>query len=545
MDYPFKKSEYDAVQDDFDKLEDKKTQLDSELSDKRTELSKIVGELIQLNSEIAKFNFIKKIFSKEYKAKKIKKAALIDKQNETKKVMESLLSKLSEINNAIYSLEAVVNSIPDYAKIRRKLLDEKVYKNGILFIDGNSALDSKAVDVPIEGDFCIDDLVLVHASMNMPKNGIIRAAKEKIVELHEIKVAQHRLTTHFALNGRVGNHGYNSWDKMGIIIIDPLKSHIKDVNNLLTVDTYFLGDFHLSDEAIIMIREDLIDSIPKELMSKYKIVMFSGDNITAVNKLLLMLGYKPQTIDAYAWRNHKNQKIVDTFFDKNYPHITKELHFSSFEAKISGRLKERDAIYARTVGLKELNGIKGIDNIPLDVLRKMYLLYYKLFFCTSDFVDNFATIIHFLKSNYIVMDDDKIRSLSTEEALKLEVKLKENPNLYDEMYQLLLEKILGIKELQFEELKESYMRTLTELSDRGYKDLDERECFRGYLGNEASGKYQNNIFFINGKYYLLTDDFLKRIKKERNVEKNLEPLDAYKLYDAIFMGDKSKGTHSV
>ena len=490
------------IKDKYDDTIDKSNQLNNDLLGKNHELRNTIYEISELKKVMVNPNLLNKLLSKKYKEQKARMEELVALQSR-------LEQEIKDLDLELQNLYSSIGNIPNYVTEREKLRTEQVTEDGILVIDGTKPLNVNCVNIRFKEPLTIDDLVLVHATNSFPQNRTIRCAKEKMVG-DDIQVAQHRLTTHFAINGRVGNHTLNVWDDMGIIIIDPLNKHIDEISNLLTVDTFKRGDFQISNKAVIMVSEKVFDTIPPEAFSEYTIVKFTGDSITATNKMLLMLGYKPQIVNKDTWASRNNQELFDNFVQEQYPEKRSQIHSGSIESNIETMLKSRDRMIAKMKGLNEINGTNGFSNIPLSELRDFWL------FANKDVVgkDDIKEVITDFDSNRfynmcinygVSIKNDSISFLGTEDTLELQKNAIEDKNYNKDLYYDLFIQVLGIKPLDFEEYNNSFESLLQENVPEG-EDVNRKSAF-SYFTNPMSTV--GSIILFNGNYYQITEDYIK------------------------------------
>lgn len=115
----------------------------------------------------------------------------------------------------------------------------------------------------------------------------------------------------FSLNGICpddNEHGFanNTFSNKDVAIIEPLSEHIDQIISLVPTDTSIKGDVILSNEAIILIREDVYNSLNEEQKSmlhsnKFHIKTFVGSLKDAIKNELQNSGkYIPETLSLSA-----------------------------------------------------------------------------------------------------------------------------------------------------------------------------------------------------------------------------------------------------
>lgn len=112
--------------------------------------------------------------------------------------------------------------------------------------------------------------------------------------------SQYRSTIHFTLNGLVSNHSKGEFDNRNFIIIDKLANHLgkEDFRSLRMEDTFVKGPFKLSSDAVILINKDKYGELLKDnpWLNDYHVTLFTGDEKTATEEVLLDLGITPEDI---------------------------------------------------------------------------------------------------------------------------------------------------------------------------------------------------------------------------------------------------------
>ena len=198
------------------------------------------------------------------------------------------------------------------------------FQNDVLFMDDTPFNDQeKMVDLSFD-ELSIDELVMIHATNFFPEKHEIKSNRggQKIYteEINgQIMVFNNsRDTVHFAINGRVSSHIFGNWDKMKYIIIEPIKEHIDQLESFRVVDSWIRGNVELSNKAILLVKDDEYDNLTDEQKKEYEIIKFRGDSAIVVQKLLIMLGYKPQTVKKDNWKNEKNGAKVQFFVNEKY-----------------------------------------------------------------------------------------------------------------------------------------------------------------------------------------------------------------------------------
>lgn len=103
-------------------------------------------------------------------------------------------------------------------------------------------------------------------------------------------------TLSFSLNGLVPDDMNNKFSDMKIAVLDPIKYHQnEDYVNIDAIDTTIKGNITCSEESILVIEKDyflsLSEDIKTNLMSHYKVEIFTGSLKDAVSNILQKYNY--------------------------------------------------------------------------------------------------------------------------------------------------------------------------------------------------------------------------------------------------------------
>ena len=270
-----------------------------------------------------------------------KKAILEDEQKSyenRKKILNELISQLQDVKPLSDSLnrellekdarkkQLLVEGEEMYASLPKNCSLDLVRKgletkDDFPIIDENSILTS--FNPSFKDSINLDDLIMVHATSYFPENGVIKSSRDAI--------GSKRNTVHTSLNGRVGSHAYGNWDGIPMVILDPLKEHIDQVACLYAADTFTYGSMKLSEQATILIDVNMFDEIyqnNKDYIdnNRDKIILFSGDSLKVVKRLLGIMGYVPEDIGMWNWVNNHDADLLDNFIKNNYPYKLSTSH---------------------------------------------------------------------------------------------------------------------------------------------------------------------------------------------------------------------------
>lgn len=260
-------------------------------------------------------------------------------------------------------------------------------------------------------ELALEDLVMVHATDVYPRKNVIAANNQGYTN---------RNTVHTALNGRVSSHKYGNWDKCKIIIIEPLKNHIKQVVSLLPADTFTYGSIFLSEESLILIDADSFDEIYKQNKedidsNKNRIILYRGDSSIVTDNILMLLGYKPQSIGNQNWLSCDNLRLFNEWRLRNYPYIESNLHNGTVYSILEKTRKEKNYV---TSHIKTKEGKYASDTVIS--LNELWILF-----------------VYFIKhkQKYYLQDENQLIRNITSALLNKSLSKYENYSLNDiEMY---------------------------------------------------------------------------------------------------------------
>jgi len=333
----------------------------------KTQIEDLLDKIQSCKNELSKYSWFEKKFNKEKYNENtrgvVSKLAFyeeyLDKYqkelNEAELIITQLESRKSDFESSYLQIK---NDQLSQMKLKIKL--EIINGNGnIPLIDGSIINGMKSfIDCQFDrDDFSFDDLVLVHTTDFFPTDGRINCSQDDNVvyscdiniddQSYHASTYSHRSSVHFALNGRVANHEYGNWDNMKFVIIEPIKHHLDIIRTFRPEDTWTNGSVELSDEAILLVKEDAYDSLDKDMIEKFQVIKFNGSNKVAVDKVLLLMGYKPQTLNKYGWSsdvNNPNTKLLIDYVNDQFPEKDFISHTGSFEDDLDKNLKKRDSL---------------------------------------------------------------------------------------------------------------------------------------------------------------------------------------------------------
>jgi hypothetical protein len=222
----------------------------------------------------------------------------------------------------------------------------------------------------IEGKYpeleSLKDLVLVHKTNLFPTNGIIKNGNGKIlykeIEIggkeYQISFPQTINSVHFCINEEVPSHSYGSWDDCRYIIITPFSE--APLNRIgsgaLTVDTWFNGDYKLSNNSIILVPENEYEKF-KENSGGAKLIAYEGEKaMNYGNALIEMMGYVHCSGGAWGKVNDEKEKKIKKIMSDNISNV--KFYGHSYSEQNDNEEYELDwKIVCATVNLIKNKGI--------------------------------------------------------------------------------------------------------------------------------------------------------------------------------------------
>lgn len=285
---------------------------------------------------------------------------------------------LNEIANELEEKVSIMKPTQDGEGISYLRYEEVKEKDGVLVIDDKpfNELESM-VDQSLGDNISIDDFVLVHVTDYYPENHTIKsrreigATKNTTIAGKDTEMRDSRLTVHFSMNGRTASPDFK--DK-NFVVIEPLKEHIKELNNIYVTDCYKIGYIKLSEKAILLVKEEAYNELTDAQKNEYNIIQFKGDLTVCTQKVLIMMGIKPQRAHEFGWLNSENENAAYKFIEDNY-NIPRGHYYP-----LSKTGQNETTMFDRNVSLSEINNQKidiidtGISNLTKDEIIKMFYM---------------------------------------------------------------------------------------------------------------------------------------------------------------------------
>lgn len=237
-------------------------------------------------------------------------------------------NKIMELNINEFKKDEFDISDLDIEVLKMKLVERKVRKAITRLENGNYFLDDLDINYLndclnlsfLEANFTYQDLALVMKVNKLPEDNTIALDTIKKVSLN----------------------GILNYKQKDIIIVEPLKYQMDKVVRLDTLDTRFKEDISLSEKAIILIDYD--NPLDTTLYNNYKILRYKGDFLKILEKVLLLLEFRPQIITKKGFENQDNNKLLHNYIMQEYPTKLSVDVLESLEERQNKELSIRDEV---------------------------------------------------------------------------------------------------------------------------------------------------------------------------------------------------------
>lgn len=313
--------EFREVDKEIENIKKELIELGVDIEWRNDNLSSYKTELEKLELERNNMSFFKKIFiSREAKDKYLKDVK-VNKSN-----IEDAEKKIFDINKRVEELESHLEILKrkrdSYSQ--QKLLTENCFDeyNNYLVVTDKDVVNGKEEEM---GSGIIkenpNNYCLVHCTDFLPKERKIltnsdgKKVLSEVVTIDgvskEVEFYSHRLTAHFTINHRVLNTGAGegNWDDKKYMIIEPISTHTNQIDSWSINDCWTIGSLKLSDKAIIMVPKKDLDSVPKEILNEYNVVLYEGNPDVCLDNTLVMLGYTLPTKTEANDASHKHTNL--------------------------------------------------------------------------------------------------------------------------------------------------------------------------------------------------------------------------------------------
>jgi len=236
----------------------------------------------------------------------------IETQKEYIKINKDKLKELKELLlQQSEQIKKEKESIESYKALYKEDLGEAIgLEDGVITIYDKGSI----------GNFISDENkeVLVHTSNHFIKDNKILCAYEggkkfKVKVDYNGKecfvgIRNHRHTVHFTINNIVKANGYGSWNQLKYIFILPLESHKDQIVYLNPSDSWTYGSLKIKDKPLILVRNDVYESITEEDKEKYTFIKYNGEYDICTKNALQLCGIKENKEYAKNDASHSNSK---------------------------------------------------------------------------------------------------------------------------------------------------------------------------------------------------------------------------------------------
>ena len=231
------------------------------------------------------------------------------------RVKQELLKSLEE------ECEQIVAKRDELATVKKQL-EKSIETEQIPLktIDNNLVITDKKLTTYPEPS---NNLVLVHCTNFFPINntilsnydgndiGSIEIEYNGVVK--KITALSHRHEVHFTINNIVHStgDGRGNWDSPTYIIIDNYEPHEQEIENVSNSDSWTKGtSLKLTKDAVILMKIEDKDKLPKEELEKYHIVYYEGNPQVCLTNFLKLNGYPILKTDSNDASHEHSLRII-------------------------------------------------------------------------------------------------------------------------------------------------------------------------------------------------------------------------------------------
>lgn len=239
----------------------------------------------------------------------------------------------------------------EYFKYAYDYLNQLKEKNRDFVIDGDT---EEIGNIPLSdltdidfGENLADELVVVHATDYSPAlNQAIVSTESTFKQVNNIAGTHdsHRITVHTTLNCLVENNNGGNWDYRLFTVLEPFSNIDSKICGFGVSDTFFENKIQLSAKGIVLVRIEDKEKLSEE-DKKMNIVYYKGDPRNAVNKAMIMMGYKPQTLEIDNIKNKDNDKRIQEYRIAN--NLGPSRHSRTIYNLVEDRIGMRDITITR------------------------------------------------------------------------------------------------------------------------------------------------------------------------------------------------------
>ena len=510
-----------------------KALMQKELPDLEKEINKAGGHLSYLGNK--KIELEKKLQEKENELNS--KTTIIDRVYK-RKALKLLEEEIQQIRNEINEIDretvTIRNTLNELVS-KRNSIKEKKPQDFVDADDKGLIITDQTEDsaVKVEGINVLENpekVVIVHSTDFFPRNHKILTSYDGNKETDRsrditfdgvtkfCRALTHRHTVHTTLNARVGDTGYGvgSWSSNCFMVVEPFKHHKEQYVCTSPSDAYTYGSIELSDDAVILVRDDAYDQIPEEERDKYQIVRFSGNPTKCLENFLKLNGYEIFHTDPNAPHHaHSEYHALEQALNSRDAFIN-YIRDNSYLSREQIQLSEEEIFTLCNIAKQNQNRVPHFNTFFNDFAEKNGISpEFLTFFITSGFVQT-------TDGNFTFKTDEEILDLVSD-IHKLELKYDVEP---EEEYENIFNKH-GIK---IEDIKNYYdiycekeFKEVENIFDtyeffKNFESIDDDkktlEAFQEEYRNQIGEKDHLNENELKKFYQIQHKKFLEREKHE-------------------------------
>ncbi len=414
----------------------------------------------------------------------------IETQKEYIKINKDKLKELKELLlQQSEQIKKEKESIESYKALYKEDLGEAIgLEDGVITIYDKGSI----------GNFISDENkeVLVHTSNHFIKDNKILCGYEG-GKKHKVKVdyngkerfidiRNHRHTVHFTINNIVQANPDGSWNQLKYIFILPLESHKDQIVSLNPSDSWTYGSLKIKDKPLILVRDDVYESITEEDKEKYTFIKYNGRYDICTKNALQLCGIKEDKEYTKSDASHRHSK------------------YWSMEQSLAGRDMALGYLLFDSFGGK----------IPLDDVSEIKLSQeqlFKFFEITND-------------AEYHVLEKDK-ETLLLKSKLVLPDQNIGHINEYSRKNDIPYNFLRFIITQGIEKKGDSY---ILKSDDRIYEDYKKLDIFMSDSSLNNEEKYNKFISLFKLDTYKQEFEIIRQKEKEKKELESENPINKFK-----------------
>lgn len=328
-----------------------------------------------------------------------------------------------------------------------------------------------------------ENVVIVHSTNFFPRNHKILTSYDGNKETDRnrditfdgitkfCRALVHRHTVHTTLNARVGDTGFGEggWSSDKFMVIEPFKYHKEQYVCTVPSDAYTYGSIELSDDAVILVRDDAYDEIPEEEKNNYQIVRFSGNPTKCLENFLKLNGYEIFHTDPNAAHHaHSKYHALERALNSRDGFIN-YIRDNSYLSREQIQLSEDEIFTLCNIAKQNQNRVPSFNtNFQKFAEKNGISPEFLTFFVTSGFIPT-------SDGNFTFKTDEEIFEIISD---IYESEYKYNYNLDSDEY----ENILKNHDVKIEDIKQYY----DAYCEKEFKNLEETfDTYEFFKDNRA------------------------------------------------------------